>query len=382
MRSRIGAALLAVFLAVSGGTTAGQVKSTLRPPRLYALLIIDTDSNLREAVLKDRDYLRKLLKEAFKTRPNRLELVVLEGKAVTPDKVLGHCRKLQGKVRSVDTLFCHYSGHGQTRGGEHVLVMKHGELPRSKLRSALQALGGRLVVLTSDSCSDVPKRPQGRALPPLPKASWPVLDTLFFHHQGVTDINGCQQGAFCWNYYGPDKKDQGGVFTLALARLLCAKMEEFGKSAEQANFVSWEQFLEPLQQRTDGLFQEMLKAAPNAPDLSKQGRQTPHSFSLGRKAVQNIVDRQWLFGAEFGRRRPDGAAVVGKVYPDTPAAQAGFRKGDVIVAVNGSKAASPEDFVRLVEYSDGKLKVEFLRGGKKEEKTVICQAVKAKKPKQ
>ena len=35
---------------------------------------------------------------------------------------------------------------------------------------------------------------------------------------------------------------------------------------------------------------------------------------------------------------------------------------------------------RLVEYSDGKVRLAFLRGGKRQEKSVVCRPVKAKKP--
>src|SRR5436305_38846 len=61
-----------------------------RPPKLYALLLIDTNSNLRESLEVDRNNVRRVLEEGFSTRPHRLVLDVLEGDQATPDNVLRH----------------------------------------------------------------------------------------------------------------------------------------------------------------------------------------------------------------------------------------------------------------------------------------------------
>jgi hypothetical protein len=383
------ALLVSAGLGLPASPAAGQGKAPLRPPKLYAVLIIDSDSSLRDDVLQDRNQLRRVLRQTFATRPHRLELAVLEGRAVTPAGILGHLQKLRGKVRDIDTVFCHYSGHGTTRDGKHVLTLTSGDLPRARLRSALTALKVRQVVLTSDACSNDATQAEGRAMKRLPDADWEVLEMLFFHHRGVTDINGCQNGAFCWNYAGPGKKPLGGVFTLSLARLMCGKVEDFTRGRSAAHFVSsaassrgassrfvtWGEFVQPLKQRTNALFREISRTEPNPRHaIRQQGHQTPQVFSLGTRAPQQITDRKWLFGAEVGRPK-DGGAVVEQVYSGTPAARAGFRKGDVVVALNGRKVASGAGFLRLVEQSNGQLRIDLTRAGQRRVASVTCKPV-------
>ncbi len=63
---------------------------------------------------------------------------------------------------------------------------------------------------------------------------------------------------------------------------------------------------------------------------------------------------------------PNGGVLVSEVFPDTPAAKAGFQEGDVILAFAGHPVGSPRDLQAVVERSDAgsKQKVDIIRGGK------------------
>ena len=68
---------------------------------------------------------------------------------------------------------------------------------------------------------------------------------------------------------------------------------------------------------------------------------------------------------KFGVNRHDGVAVA-EVHPKTPAAEAGFRAGDVITEYGGKKIHTPRDLQELVERTqlDSKQDVTVLRDGK------------------
>jgi serine protease Do len=69
------------------------------------------------------------------------------------------------------------------------------------------------------------------------------------------------------------------------------------------------------------------------------------------------VARGWLgvqiqsltpeMGASLGMQEPKGA-IVATIVPDSPAARAGFRQGDVIVAINGHDIADSHELTRRV----------------------------------
>ena len=70
----------------------------------------------------------------------------------------------------------------------------------------------------------------------------------------------------------------------------------------------------------------------------------------------------------MGLKSPDGA-LVAETQPDTPAAAAGLKSGDVIVKLNGEAVKSPGELTRKVGAlkPDEKADVTYIRGG--EEKT-------------
>ncbi|MEX2649436.1 MAG: Do family serine endopeptidase [Alphaproteobacteria bacterium] len=69
-----------------------------------------------------------------------------------------------------------------------------------------------------------------------------------------------------------------------------------------------------------------------------------------------------LEGARFEPNADGQGVLVAEVAPASPAYRAGLREGDVIVAVNRTPVASPEDLMKAVEASPGRLSLGVVRG--------------------
>jgi len=380
-----------VVLANRAGLPAQPPAANPRAPKLYALLVIDPDKDLKPHLEQDRKNLERILREAFETRPNRLVLKVLEGTQASPQGVFDHYDDLKSNkiVNPEDTLLFYYTGHGGTlpRQG-HVLAMTAGRLRRQELETKMQALNARLTVVLTDACSNIPENTRARRIKPPPKATWPVIDCLFFHHEGLTSINACQTGALAACYDDDQGQPKGGCFTLGLVPLLCAKKQNLRAKplapvSAADDFVTWETFARRLQSDTNSIYQvtrdAVLKVSPTDP-IAKQATQTPELYSLARKAPQEIVDKRWLFGADFTRafdaKNKVDVVYLSKVYLNTPADKAGFQKGDIIVAVDERTVSKPEDCVWEIEHSEGRITLTFWREQVKAAKLVELRPLK------
>jgi serine protease Do len=79
---------------------------------------------------------------------------------------------------------------------------------------------------------------------------------------------------------------------------------------------------------------------------------------------------------KLGARRGEGV-LINQVHPNTPASEAGFEDGDIVVEFAGQKVASPSDLQNLVERVplDSKQEVKVLRDGKPHTLQVTAKAL-------
>ncbi len=70
------------------------------------------------------------------------------------------------------------------------------------------------------------------------------------------------------------------------------------------------------------------------------------------------------FGAQANRAAPDHGVCVDSLVPDGPAARAGLKEGDLLLAVEGRSVRSPDHFVQLVGGMGpgAKVEIQFQRG--------------------
>ena len=79
----------------------------------------------------------------------------------------------------------------------------------------------------------------------------------------------------------------------------------------------------------------------------------------------------WIIFLAVGVPYPVDSGVIGQVRPDSPAAQAGLKSGDRIVAINGNKIAGWQDVLNGIKDSGGKpLSIAVIRGQVSQEMTV------------
>ena len=80
----------------------------------------------------------------------------------------------------------------------------------------------------------------------------------------------------------------------------------------------------------------------------------------------------WMIFLTAGVPHPVDSSVIGQVKVDSPAAQAGLKPGDRIVAINGNKIASWPDVLNGVKDSGGKpLTIAIMRGEARQQMTII-----------
>jgi hypothetical protein len=249
--------------------------------KLYALLVIDTRTELRDSVLVDRERMEKVLKRGVPR--DRLEITVLTDRDVTSARILQYYQSI--KADSGDALLFYYAGHGAIDPSKgHFLALQELDtkpLLRTDLRKAMQKKNPGLIVVLTDCCSERYKLPdKKRAVIPEAREAKvldPVLGCLFFRHRGVVDITAASDNTAA---FGDDH--EGGLFTRSLGALLQSKLEDLGA---KANFVSWQELFSRLQRDTEKAFGSWAKEHRARGEKVDQSTQKPRAFDLAGGSV-------------------------------------------------------------------------------------------------
>lgn len=377
--------ILALTLMLSVAATAPAQNAVV--PRLHVVLLADgRDPALTPYWKANRAHLAKILEEGLANRPHRINLSVLDDAKISAASLT---QRWQDKIKPDDTLLVYYAGRSEiTDQGRRLFPGKTGQVDVPVLKTSLAALKPRQLVIVTDSLQAAEARLEpvttaalGDNLVSLPlKASWPVVDALFFHHRGVTEIHAVQADAR-WLLTEAGKKPQGSLFSLTLIPLLCQKAEYFGAKSEM---ISWQEFSGFLSRETEKLavaktkkLGELYKDEP-----LPEGRPNFRVVAKAESAPQKILEKTWLFGAEFTDARLNGepVAMLLKVYPKTPAAEAGLQDRDLILAVDATKIVHRDSLVRAIENSEGEIEVLFRREGTNQKMKVKLRPVRPKLP--
>jgi hypothetical protein len=246
--------------------------------KLHVLLVFDTsDETLGDSLARDQLRIRELFKNTIPR--NRLNVSVLTGKKVTADQILDHYRKANPDRN--DGLLFFYGGHGATDPTKkHFFQLACGDdLPRSRVRKAMEAKKTALVVLLTDCCSTpekigTPVQPRLFEEDTGPKEIHPTVRCLLFKARGTVDVTAATNA--------PSWSDnlEGGVFT----RTLCATMNRSMKSLGQDDdgIITWREFFPVLQSETEKVFANWSAKMRTIRGVKIDSRtQKPSAFALG-----------------------------------------------------------------------------------------------------
>jgi S1-C subfamily serine protease len=87
-------------------------------------------------------------------------------------------------------------------------------------------------------------------------------------------------------------------------------------------------------------------------------------MNSGRRIGIGVTSLTKQLSDHFG---VDGGVMVTDVRPDSPAAKAGLKAGDIIVGVEGKDVKSDVDLIRAVnEKKDGDVSLTFIRDGNRQ----------------
>ncbi len=321
--------------------------------RLHIVLVLDTeDPQVGKSAERDEASLASLFRRGLPTTQQTLKS--FKGRDTRADAVLRHVRGLQ--LQPNEGLLLYFSGHGVTlRDRGHCLAFQQGEslLERTVLRQALMKTGAGLVLLLTDCCSDVcPIEFKSEAFAKVAPAAQarPGFRNLFLQPRGVVDVNASEEGTQAWC-----DAERGGVFTRAFCELL--------KEKEDDRALTWKEFYPALKSRTEDTFDQLNR------DVVGRGRkalapksQTPQVFLL-----------PGVVGLGVDSYKGNGV-VVSDVALDSPADQAGFKRGDVLLEIDGQAVRSVKDFTRAMDAAGGMIRVRGRNGAGRDFDRVVQRA--------
>jgi hypothetical protein len=272
--------------------------------KLHALLVIDTNSSLKDSIVVDKARMEALLVNGIPK--DRYDLKTLTGNEVTRQRILNYFQQM--RAGGSDAILFYYAGHGAIdpqRG--HFFYLQEGKtapLIRSDLRRAMTQTQAGLSVILTDCCSNHLKIPKKRSFPLIQAPAreiQPMVRCLLFQSRGVVDITAASDNS-AWG----DEQD-GGIFTRSLARLMQGDVSTL--DADGDGFVSWKEFFSGLDRQTATTFVDWARQAKARGDAVDQSSQRPHAFQIPGVAPPTNASGREASYAVVGLRNDTSAAV-------------------------------------------------------------------------
>jgi len=157
--------------------------------------------------------------------------------------------------------------------------------------------------------------------------------------------------------------NKGMLAAVAMAVLVLAPSMSLAQEAKDADL---EKRLEEAQQRLEAAAREVAELSAEAGG--------PHILKMLDMRVPG--PRRSMLGVNLGGAEPNGGGVkVNGVSPGGPAAEAGVRAGDVIVAIDGQSVGTGRELVAVMKdvEPDQKVVLELRRDGKPVKVTVAAR---------
>ncbi len=273
----------------------------------------------------------------FEKHVHELNVVVIPATEMEARRVLQYINRLR-VARNQDTVVFYYSGHGGRAGRPYFALNTRNSstrLNRLDVYNAIAKHQPRLTVMLSDCCYSGPVvavRPVTRA-----NVTSRGFRALFFESRGLADITSSQPGEDSI----VDPEFRQGVFTRQLVEVL----EKHSGNAS----ITWHQFFSDVEQETERRIRQ-LRQSRGWHDLT----QTPFAFRLPGVMGMHLI-RQ---------------LEVHDVWPGYPAAEAGIRVGDRIIAVDGRNVHDRNSYTQAVRSAGRDVRLTIRRGGAEQTVTV------------
>jgi hypothetical protein len=322
------------------------------------LLIIDSldPGAAGMAFVKDAEIIEAILKDGFAKSPERLKIDKLAGKDFTRERVLQYYDDM--KADPTATLVAFYLGHGATEETDgailafHATLEKPNYLRRALLRDVMLSKHPRLAVLLSNTCAG--PADFGKRAPVTSRPDWETMRHLFLMPRGVVDINSVSEGEYAaLNGYGSP----------AIVALDDALRQPFATlDLNKDGFLQWQELLPRIQEKSQEGFLLWKKQV-----IVEQTARLTDEFTLNVAKTQKYqslrvfsLPPQHRLGLRIIDHK-EGPMVL-FAHDDTPAAQAGFKSGDILRKIGGQKITSAKDYTEAVSKFEGKVAVEVMRG--------------------